>query len=95
MQSELNRQFNARLTVDGIMGPKTRSKLKLVTVRNGARGNITRVLQTILFIRGFNPGPFDGVFGDMTTGAVRAFQRDRSLSVDGIAGRQTWSALLA
>ncbi|MFA9457444.1 peptidoglycan-binding protein [Halalkalibacter sp. AB-rgal2] len=91
LQGELNRQFNARLTVDGIMGPKTRSKL--VTVRNGARGNITRVLQALLYIKGFNPGPFDGIFGRGTERAVRDFQRFQGITVDGIVGPQTWGRL--
>ncbi|WP_062049218.1 N-acetylmuramoyl-L-alanine amidase [Bacillus sp. JCM 19034] len=91
LQSELNRQFNAGLTVDGIIGPKTRSKL--VTVRNGARGNITRVLQALLYIKGFNPGPFDGIYGSGTEKAVREFQRSQQITVDGIVGPQTWGRL--
>jgi len=35
----------------------------------------------------------DGVFGSGTRAAVRAFQRDHGLTVDGIAGRKTWAAL--
>lgn len=35
----------------------------------------------------------DGVFGPLTEGAVRAFQLDRGLDVDGIAGGDTWTAL--
>ncbi|WP_156324067.1 peptidoglycan-binding protein [Bacillus sp. JCM 19034] len=91
LQSELNRQFHAKLVVDGIMGPKTRSKL--VTVRNGARGNLTRVLQALLYIKGFNPGPLDGIFGGGTEKAVRDFQRAQGITVDGIVGQQTWGRL--
>ena len=36
----------------------------------------------------------DGVFGRRTDYAVRRFQADEDLTVDGIVGRQTWSALL-
>ncbi|MED4163576.1 peptidoglycan-binding domain-containing protein [Halalkalibacterium halodurans] len=92
LQTELNKQFGRGLVVDGIFGPRTRAAL--VNVRAGARGNLTRVLQALLYIRGFNPGPFDGIFGGKTESAVRAFQRANRLTVDGIVGPQTWGALL-
>jgi peptidoglycan hydrolase-like protein with peptidoglycan-binding domain len=36
----------------------------------------------------------DGVFGAETERAVRAFQTENDLTVDGIVGRNTWQALL-
>jgi peptidoglycan hydrolase-like protein with peptidoglycan-binding domain len=36
----------------------------------------------------------DGIFGPKTEAAVRAFQQNENLGVDGIVGRQTWAALL-
>jgi hypothetical protein len=38
---------------------------------------------------GYDPGPIDGIAGPRTEAAVRAFQRDYSLTVDGICGPQT------
>jgi len=35
-----------------------------------------------------------GSYGGATDSAVRAFQRDRGLRVDGICGRQTWASLV-
>ena len=44
---------------------------------------------------GYSPGQADGIFGDRTEAAVRAFQRDQGLTVDGVVGRaETWPALL-
>ena len=34
---------------------------------------------------GYNPGPIDGVQGSQTTSAIRAYQRDNGLLVDGRA----------
>ena len=36
----------------------------------------------------------DGLFGAKTDAAVRAFQRAHGLVVDGVAGQQTWSAVI-
>jgi N-acetylmuramoyl-L-alanine amidase len=91
-QNELNKQFGAGLSVDGIPGTKTYNAAR--NVRRGAKGNLTRVLQALLYLAGHNPGPFDGAFGDGTEKAVRAFQRAKGLSADGIAGKATWKALL-
>jgi soluble lytic murein transglycosylase-like protein len=50
-------------------------------------------LQVALKARGFYKGPIDGVAGPQTALAVRVFQRQAGLKVDGIAGLRTRSAL--
>lgn len=92
LQTEINNQFGAGLVVDGIYGKKTEKAL--VNVRPGSRGNLTKLLQSLLYVNGYNVGEIDGIFGDKTEKAVRAFQKDKGLAVDGIAGRNTWRALL-
>lgn len=92
LQTELNAQFGAGLSVDGLWGPKT--KAACVNVRQGARGNLTRIIQGTLYCLGYNPQGFDGIFGSGCAAAVRAFQTARGLSADGIVGRNTWAALL-
>ena len=59
----------------------------------GARGPAVKELQSSLKELGFDPGNIDGIFGPSTTAAVTAFQRDRKLFADGIAGPQTFNAL--
>jgi N-acetylmuramoyl-L-alanine amidase len=52
-------------------------------------------LQVRLGALGFRSEPDDpGEFSDGTLGAVRAFQGERGLRVDGAVGRHTWSALV-
>lgn len=92
LQYELNRQFGAGLKVDGIFGKNT--KAACVNVRQGAKGNLTRTLQGILICLGYYTGGFDGVFGEKTFAAVRAFQEARGLTKDGVAGKNTFAALL-
>lgn len=71
------------------------------TVRQGDRGIVVRVLQQILVSNGYSltskpkiRGGIDGVFGSRTGAAVKKFQRDEQLVVDGVVGPQTWSRLL-
>ena len=91
LQIELNRQFDRGLDVDGIFGPAT--KAACVNVRRGAVGNITQLIQSMLYCRGYNPNGIDGIFGSGTEAAVKAFQRDNGLSADGIVGKNTFEKL--
>jgi hypothetical protein len=51
------------------------------------RAAVSRV-QAGLHELGYNPGPVDGIQGSQTTSAIRAYQRDYGLVVDGRASRQ-------
>lgn len=54
-----------------------------------------RDLHQRLTALGFDPGADQpGEYGPGTDTAVRAFQASRGLNVDGVCGRQTWSALV-
>ena len=59
----------------------------------GSRGERVKILQKALITLGFLNGKADGVFGNMTLSAVKAFQSSSRLTVDGIAGRQTLSSI--
>lgn len=91
LQTELNNQFHKGLKVDGLKGPKTLDAC--VTVKRGAKGNITKLIQERLNGVGFHIST-DGIFGGGTENAVKVFQRNRGLSQDGIVGRNTWEWLL-
>ena len=65
----------------------------LPTIRRGDRGETVTTLQTALNDQGYDCGEVDGIYGRKTKAAVEAFQRAHSLKVDGICGRQTWTAL--
>jgi hypothetical protein len=93
LQTELNKQFSKGLKVDGIWGPKTRAAC--VTVRTGARGNITKLIQGMLYCKGYNPKYLDGIFGRATADSVLSFQRDHGLAQDAIVGKRTFEKLFA
>ena len=62
-------------------------------LRSGSQGNFVYLLQFILNQYGYNLS-VDGIFGSRTLNAVRDFQRNNSLSVDGLVGTNTWRTLL-
>ncbi|WP_051931422.1 N-acetylmuramoyl-L-alanine amidase [Clostridium sp. KNHs214] len=94
LQYQLNVQCNANLKVDGYCGDNTVNKL--ITVRKGARGNITKIIQKLLIRKGYSVGSYgaDSVFGNGTYNAVCAIQKANGLSVDGVVGKNTWKVLL-
>ncbi len=60
-----------------------------VLSRYGSRGEEVRRIQSKLKELGYYTGAVDGIFGSKTQSAVKAFQRNCGLSVDGIAGPKT------
>ena len=92
MQEECNKQGFSNQKVDGIPGSNTLKGCP--TVRQGARGNITKLIQERLVSLRYNTNGVDGIFGAGTKAAVIAFQESRGLSADGIVGQNTWRKLL-
>ena len=91
LQTVLNDQHGANLAVDGIYGNQTASAIQ--NLKKGDAGDLVAVLQGFLICKGYSTGGLDGDFGAQTDKAVRAFQSDNSLYVDGIAGKATFGAL--
>ena len=64
------------------------------TLKKGARGNITKLLQEKLVSLGYNTNGIDGIFGIGTKKAVMSFQKSNGLVADGIVGQNTWRKLI-
>ncbi|MDV7767547.1 peptidoglycan-binding protein, partial [Peribacillus sp. CSMR9] len=94
LQMELNKQFNKKLVVDGKWGPKTRTAI--VTVKKGAKGNLTWILQAALYAKGFSPGKLDSNFGKGTESALSKFQKAKRITADKKkAGKATFTKFFA
>ena len=59
-------------------------------LHKGSTDPAVRDLQEALKALGFDPGTIDGVFGTATEVAVKAFQHQRGIAVDGVVGKVTW-----
>lgn len=62
-------------------------------VQNGSKGGSVYVLQAFLRAKGYYTGKVDGIAGNLTEKAIKAFQKATGLSQDGIAGQKTWAAV--
>ncbi|CAM3601991.1 N-acetylmuramoyl-L-alanine amidase [Kibdelosporangium persicum] len=91
------------LITDGIVGQATYQALRDATYRLGGRplaylvsapvsGDDVLELQERLLQLGYNAGRPNGVFGPQTERALREFQRDYGLTVDGMCGAETVGA---
>jgi peptidoglycan hydrolase-like protein with peptidoglycan-binding domain len=80
------------LSADGVVGPQTWPVL-IVTTQQGNTGPAVQALQRQLNAHGASL-TVDGDFGPATVSAVQSFQSSHGLSVDGVAGLQTWNVLV-
>lgn len=96
-------QSKRGLDVDGVVGPDTWHEMVEATYRLGDRqlyfreppfrGDDVREVQATLNNLGFNAGRVNGVFGSLTDKAVRDFQKNTGMPVDGIVGDSTVVAM--
>lgn len=76
------------LVVDGIVGKATQSKLD-----SSNNNNDVKTIQEILNQIGIDVGKVDNKMGNKTRQGIREFQKIFGLTVDGIAGKNTWAVL--
>ena len=67
--------------------------VKVPSLKKNASGGSVRALQAILTAAGHST-TVDGSFGSQTEASVKAYQKAKGLTVDGICGQQTWTSLL-
>ena len=100
-QTTWNRLNEVYLEVaNALLDPNQRPGTYPGVLRRGSTGRPVRELQFyLIFLSAYNSGiptiALDGSFGTATENAVRAYQRLRNLTVDGVVGRATWDALVA
>lgn len=82
---------------DGAEARPKEVTIRLPYLKKGDQGAAVEAVQRILSTYGYHLGnnnPFDGKFQNLTDAAVREFQADHGLTVDGEIGEETWTALL-
>ena len=119
VQMWLNKNYSAKLYVDGIYGKLTKKAIitalqielgftgkdadgiadakmlsALPTMRTGTNDEFVKLLQCLLVCNGYRDAFVDGSYGNGTCLAVQSYQAESDLSIDGICGKDTWTALL-
>lgn len=78
---------------DGLIGDETLGKSK--TIRKGDKGWHVYAVQAMLYLKGYTQvGAIDRIAGDKFIQAVKQYQKDNGLGVDGTPGKQTFAKLL-
>ena len=67
--------------------------VEAASYKKGSSGAVVTQIQTKLKSWGYYTGTVDGIYGSGTERAVRAFQQENGLTVDGKAGGQTLAAM--
>ena len=85
------RYFGAN--ADGYVGNETLNKSKVI--RSGDKGWHVYAVQAMLYLKGYTSvGTPDQIAGPKFVQAVKNFQKDNGLAVDGTPGKQTYAKLL-
>lgn len=96
LQEALNMDYGCGLDVDGVIGNNTKSALGSHYVQKGETQYMVTALEILLMINGYDPKGVEcaGVFGSGLEACVKQFQKDKGLTVDGVAGRNTFLELV-
>lgn len=89
----LIKKYNLTQYDNGVYVPVTPPVVTHRTLKKGCKGEDVKALQTFLNLNGFQCGIADGIWGNMTDKAVRAWQRANNLVDDGIIGVKSWAVL--
>ena len=84
----LARQDGFDVYPDGIFGPASTKVASINQCRTSYTKGLTSMIQATLGIY------VDGVYGQNTEAAVKAFQKREKIGVDGKVGLKTWHKLL-
>ena len=90
----MNRKFSSHLTPSNTnFGDSCKAFAPHATVAKGTTGTFTFICQFILSAYKCYTGVMDGECGNGTVSAIKQFQKNKGLTVDGSCGAETWYKL--
>lgn len=95
LQTAINLDYKKGIAVDGIWGSGSKAALGNHYVRKGETQYMVTALQILLMLKGYVCQlECPGIFGSNLESAVKQYQRDYQLTVDGIVGYNTFMSLI-
>lgn len=96
LQIWLNAEFSCGIKVTGKWNDETeRACRKYVAIYRGDNSRGSQIVQAILYCNKYNPQLFDEEFTKDCEKALKEYQKDHELAVDGIAGRRFFESALS
>ena len=90
----VNRKYGKKLTLGNFNFYDTcKAAAKSAEMKKGSSGTLPYIIEFILAAKGYYSGAMDASFGSGLQSDVKAFQKAKGLSADGIVGPDTWYAL--
>lgn len=93
MQTELNK-LGEKLVVDGGFGSLSKTAMSRHMITKISRGDRPYIVQGLLYGAGYDPKGFDGSYNVGAEAAVKRYQKDNGLEVDGKVGGETFAKLV-
>lgn len=97
LQHAMNLDYGCKLKEDGDFGSKSKSAFGNHYVEKGESQYLVTALEILLMLKGYNPNGVEcpGIFGKGLEAAVKQYQKDNGLKVDGVAGKDTFKSLIS
>lgn len=93
LQEYMNKTYKTTLEVDGVYGQLTNKAItnaKINVTKGSKDRTLVYLIQGMLYVNGFSPTGFDGLFGGGTFAALKSYQSAKGLVSDGEAGPKTF-----
>ena len=88
LKKAINHDGYAKLKLDNQLNAALKSALKKMVLRKNAKGEVVKFVQKMVGVKQ------DGNYGKNTIAAVKKYQRNRKLRVDGMVGEETFLVMI-
>ena len=93
LEEKLQERDNTIRDLETQLEKSRKSKLGITVTKSDVSSITKKQIQAALKNAGYYNGSIDGKVGQLTTTAIKQFQKDNGLKEDGVVGQQTWSKL--